>query len=126
MSKIAVSSQGPDLDDQVDPRFGRAAHLVVVDPETMTFESFDNSEARGMAQGAGIKAAETAAGSGAKVVLSGFVGPKAFQALSAAGIAVGQNVEGMSVRQAVEKYVAGQVEISAAPQGQMHGGGGGR
>ena len=35
MRRIAISSAGPDLDGPVDPRFGRAAGFVIVDPDTM-------------------------------------------------------------------------------------------
>jgi len=40
--KIAVSSTGPELDDLVDPRFGRCSYYVVVDPETLLFEAVPN------------------------------------------------------------------------------------
>ncbi|NTV74061.1 MAG: dinitrogenase iron-molybdenum cofactor biosynthesis protein, partial [Holophaga sp.] len=43
MRKIAVSSEGPDLDGPVDPRFGRAAGFIIVDPDTMTNEYVENS-----------------------------------------------------------------------------------
>ena len=36
--KIAVTSKGVDLDSEVDPRFGRAAYVLVVDSETLSFE----------------------------------------------------------------------------------------
>ena len=87
MAKIAISSEGPDLDAQVDPRFGRAAGFIIVDPQTMAFDYVGNGASQVMAQGAGIQAAEIVAGTGASVLLTGYVGPKAFQALSAAGIA---------------------------------------
>ena len=90
MEKIAISSESPDLEARVDPRFGRAAGFVIVDPETMAFEYVDNGTSQVMAQGAGIQAAEIVAATGARVLLTGFVGPKAFQALSAAGIKIGQ------------------------------------
>jgi predicted Fe-Mo cluster-binding NifX family protein len=65
-----------------------------------------------MAQGAGIQAAELVARAGVNFLLTGFVGPKAFQALTAAGIRVGQNLEGLTVRQAVERFQKGQVEVA--------------
>jgi predicted Fe-Mo cluster-binding NifX family protein len=123
MIKIAVSSEGPDLDGPVDPRFGRAAGFIIVDPDTMANEYVDNSTSQGMAQGAGIQAAELMTRHAVGVVLTGYVGPKAFQALSAAGIKIGQNLEELSVRQAVEKYKSGQVSMAAAPN---RGGAGGR
>ena len=114
MPKIAVSSEGPSLDDQVDPRFGRAAGFVVVDLDTMGSEYIDNGRSQVMAQGAGIQAAELIARTGVSCLLTGFVGPKAFQALTAAGLKVGQNLEGMTVRQAIERYQSGQVEMAQA------------
>ena len=41
--KIAVTSKGTDLDAQVDPRFGRAQYIMIVDPETLDFEALDNT-----------------------------------------------------------------------------------
>lgn len=110
MSKIAVTSEGPTLDDQVDPRFGRAAGFVVVDLETMEIAYIDNGGSQVMSQGAGIQAAESVVRAGVSCVLTGYVGPKAFQALTAAGISVCQNLEGMSVGEAVERYKSGRVE----------------
>ena len=120
MSRIVVSCQGTGLDDQVDPRFGRASYFLVVDPETMDFDVLDNSLSKSMPQGAGIQAAETAAGSGAKVVLSGFLGPKAFEALSAAGMKIVQGLEGLTVREAVERYKTGQVQAADQPNKPGH------
>jgi len=125
---IAVTSDGPRLDDMVDPRFGRAAGFVVVNLATDQTSYIDNGGSQAMAQGAGIQAAENIARSGAGVVLAGFVGPKAFQALAAAGIKVVQDVENMTVGQAVEKYRRGEFTTSDAPNAQAGGnkGGGGR
>jgi len=120
MDKIAISCEEPSLDAKVDPRFGRAAGFLVVDLNTMDFEYLDNGASQTMAQGAGIQAAETIARSGARVVLTGFVGPKAFQALSAAGIKVGQNLEGTTVKEAIERYKAGDVEIATQPNRRGH------
>lgn len=115
VSKIAISSQGPTLEDEVDPRFGRAGGFVIVDPETMDFEYIDNGSAAIMPQGAGIQAAETVAGTGADMVLTGYVGPKAFDALMTLGINVGQDLDGISVRQAVENFKAGLVQMAEGP-----------
>lgn len=115
MTKIAVTSEGPTLQDQVDPRFGRAAGFVVVDLDTMETRYVDNGASQAMAHGAGIQAAEAVSAAGAQIVLTGFVGPKAFAALAAAGIKVGQDLGGLTVGQAVERYQAGQVKIADRP-----------
>ncbi|MDD3313428.1 DUF134 domain-containing protein [Pseudodesulfovibrio sp.] len=115
VTKIAVTSEGPTLNDQVDPRFGRAAGFVIVDLETMETTYVDNGASQARAQGAGIQAAENVAGAGAQVVLSGYVGPKAFAALTAAGLKVIQDVDGMTVGQAVEKFRNGDVTVADTP-----------
>ena len=79
MNKIAITSEGPSLDDLVDPRFGRAAGFLVVDLDTMDTQYIDNGQSQVMAQGAGIQAAELMARAGVGWLLTGFVGPKAFQ-----------------------------------------------
>jgi len=67
--KIAVSSKGTNLESQIDPRFGRASFLLVVDTDTMGFEVIDNSINVQAFKGAGIKAATSLADKGAKVLL---------------------------------------------------------
>ena len=49
MAKIAISSEGPGLDDALDPRFGRAAGFIVVDPQTFDFDYLDNGSSQTMA-----------------------------------------------------------------------------
>jgi len=109
MTKIAISSEGPTLLDQVDPRFGRAAGFIIADPEDMTSTYIDNGASQARAQGAGIQAAETVARHDVSAVLTGYVGPKAFQALSAAGIKVAQDFGNISVKEAIERYNQGNI-----------------
>lgn len=118
--KIAVTCDGPDLDGPLDARFGRAAGFMIINPETLEFTYLDNGSSQAMSQGAGIQAAENVAQSGAKAVLTGHVGPKAFQTLAAANIAVIQNLENLTVRQAVERFNEGDVETASQPNKQGH------
>jgi predicted DNA-binding protein (UPF0251 family)/predicted Fe-Mo cluster-binding NifX family protein len=112
MNTIAVTSEGPTLDDLVDPRFGRAAGFIIIDPQTLAFEYVENGEAQVRAQGAGIQAAETVTRRGVSAILTGYVGPKAFQALAAAGIRVAQDLGNVTVREAVERFNTGAVTWS--------------
>ncbi|MFH1914209.1 MAG: NifB/NifX family molybdenum-iron cluster-binding protein [Pseudomonadota bacterium] len=113
--KLAITSEGPAMTDRVDPRFGRAAGFVVVDLETMETTYVDNGASQVLAQGAGIQAAETLANAGVQAVITGYVGPKAFTALTAAGIRIGQDVENVSVAEAVRLYTTGAVSFADAP-----------
>jgi predicted Fe-Mo cluster-binding NifX family protein len=122
--KICVTATAASLDAQIDPRFGRCAYFVIVDSETMRFEAVPNMAA-GVSGGAGIQAAQTIANKGVKLLITGNVGPKAFQALSAAGIEVVTGAFG-SVREAVEKFKRGELEKTGAPTVGGHFGMGGR
>ncbi len=121
--KVAVSATGPSLDAQVDPRFGRCAYFVIVDTETMQFESIQNTSQYSFS-GAGIQAAQLVASKGVKAVLTGNVGPNAYQALSAAGIQIVTGAYG-TVREAVMRYKRGELGGTAFPTAPMHYGIGG-
>ena len=86
-----------------------------MNPETRETSYLDNGASQTMAQGAGIETAERMSAAGVTVVLSGYVGPKAFEALKAAGIKVCQDLDGMTVREAVEKYKNGDAPFADAP-----------
>jgi len=113
--RIVITTQGATLDSPVDPRFGRAKHFLVVDTDTGEFSAHDNSQNRGAAQGAGIQAGRAVADLGAEAVLTGNVGPKAFAALSAAGVAIYTGVSG-TAREALRKFQAGEL----APTGRAN------
>jgi len=118
--KIAVSSRAGSLDSALDPRFGRAAHFIVYDTETASYEAISNEESVDAAQGAGIKAAETISRLGAQVLITGHCGPKAFETLKAAGIEVVLVSEGCTVSQALEKHKSGQLKATGASDVSGH------
>jgi predicted Fe-Mo cluster-binding NifX family protein len=119
MMKIAVTSTGKDLDSPMDPRFGRAAYILLVDPDTMAFEVLDNAENLNALKGAGIQAAAMISDKKADILLTGFCGPNAFKTLDAANVKVAGDVSG-TVREAVAAYVDGNVTVVSAPNAQGH------
>ena len=116
--KIAVSAVGNTLDAQVDQRFGRCSYFVIVDSETMMAEAIPNMAAGAMG-GAGIQAAQNIASKGVKVVITGNVGPNAFQTLSAAGIEIITGASG-TVRETIEKYKKGELSKTGTPTVRGH------
>ncbi|MGE4504519.1 MAG: NifB/NifX family molybdenum-iron cluster-binding protein [Desulfovibrionaceae bacterium] len=120
MTRIAVTSQGPTLNDEVDPRFGRAAGFVVAGADGSDLQYVDNGSSQALSQGAGIQAAELIARAGAKVLLTGYVGPKAWRALERAGVAVVQDVQGMTVGQALEAWNSGSLKAAQGPNAEGH------
>jgi predicted Fe-Mo cluster-binding NifX family protein len=122
--KVAVSATGGSLDAAVDPRFGRCPYFVIVDTETMRSEAVQNTSMYAPS-GAGIQAAQTVASKGVRAVLTGSVGPNAYQALSAAGVKIMTGVAG-TVREAVESYKKGELAGVSGPTADMgYGMGGG-
>ncbi len=117
--KIAVTAKAPHLDAEVDPRFGRAAHILIVDTETMEAEALDNSDNINAFRGAGIQAAGMVCDKGIHALLTGYCGPKAFAVLEAAGVKVANDFNG-TVRQAVEDFKNGKVTYADQPNADGH------
>jgi len=101
--KIAVTSNGKDLSADVDPRFGRAANFIIVDPDSMEYKAVENTQNMNLPQGAGIQAGKTIVENKVDVVLTGNCGPKAFKVLEAAGVKLVVNVSG-TVEEVVKQF----------------------
>lgn len=117
--KIVVTATGETLAAPVDQRFGRAARFIVYDTATKGIESVDNAQNLQAAQGAGIQAAETVSRLGGECLLTGHCGPKAFRALSAAGIRVYNGASG-TVAEAIAAFEAGKLAPAAGSDVDGH------
>lgn len=111
--KICITAQGNNLEAQVDPRFGRCQYFLIVDPDTLEFEAIENPNIEAMG-GAGIQSGQFMASKEVKAVLTGNVGPNAFNTLKAAGMDVISGVVG-TVKEAVEKYKKGELKPTGGP-----------
>ncbi len=109
--KIVVTANGADLDAPASPVFGRCPAYIFVDTETMQFEAAENPAVTA-GGGAGIQAAQFVIERGAQAVVSGSVGPNAFNVFQAAGVPV-YLFGGGTVREAVEAYKAGKLQSVA-------------
>ena len=118
--KIVVTSSGTTLEAQAHPTFGRCPTYLFIDTETMQFEAVENPAANA-AGGAGIQAAQFVVERGAQAVVTGNVGPNAFQVLQPAGVPVHLFGDG-TVRQAVEAYKAGELSAAGGASRPAHAG----
>ncbi len=111
--KICVTSEGGNLDSKVDPRFGRCQNFIIADTDTLEFEAIGNPNIESMG-GAGIQSAQLVSSKQVKAVVTGNVGPNAFQTLQAAGIEVFTGASG-TVKEAIEKYKKGEFKANSGP-----------
>ena len=118
--KICVTATTSSLDAQIDPRFGRCPYFVIVDSETMKFEAIPNLS-QNASSGAGIQAAQAVSSRGVKVLITGNVGPNAFQALSTAGIKIVTGAFG-TVKEVIERYKRGKLKETSTPTVRGHHG----
>jgi predicted Fe-Mo cluster-binding NifX family protein len=120
--KIILTTTSPNIDSEVDPRFGRGAYLLMVNTESLQWEVNPNPGVNASG-GAGIQAAQFVTGQKAEAVLSGDFGPHAFEALQAGGIAMYLYGDCFTARQAIERFKAGQLQQVGAPtRGECDGG----
>jgi len=106
---ITMTSAG-GLDQPMDPRFGRAPVFLFVSGEGEEAQRTLTNEAVAAAHGAGTSAAALVAEQGAGVVISGRFGPKAAEALQALGVEMWLAPNGLTGREALQRYREGELE----------------
>ena len=108
--KIVFTSENNSWGSSLDERFGRAKGFVIYDEETGDFSWHSNENNLNAAHGAGIQAAQFVIKTGAKVLISGNIGPKAFDLLNKTGIEVfNANVD--SLKKIYNDYKQGKLTL---------------
>lgn len=117
--KIAISAKGKITDDSLDPRFGRCEYFQIYDTEVKSIKIVNNKgiEASG---GAGIAAANQLIDEGADVVITGSLGPNAFEIIEKAEIKAYKG-DNMSIAAAIEKYSNNELEEITIAGNAHHG-----
>ncbi len=118
--KVAITSTGKELDSNLDRRFGRCGYFLVVDTDSKDVEIIDNS-AIAAGGGAGIAAAQQLIDRKVNVLITGNVGPNAFQTLNGAGVNIYTGQIGR-ISELVDLFEKGELERTDAPNvGGHHG-----
>jgi predicted Fe-Mo cluster-binding NifX family protein len=106
--RVGISANGGDLNSKVGDRFGRCLWFLVVDSDSLEFEALENRHAQeGM--GAGMAAAKDLIDAHVDAVISGQVGPKAYEILKAVGIDIFVVSGGITVKDALERLKRGEL-----------------
>jgi predicted Fe-Mo cluster-binding NifX family protein len=122
--KTCISSTGNAVDADVDQRFGRCQYFLIIDTETMKTKVVQNQSALSSG-GAGIQAAQIITKEKVDSVITGNIGPNAFQILQAAGIKVFTGAEG-TIKEVIEKYKKGDLQEAGIANVKSHSGIGGK
>jgi predicted Fe-Mo cluster-binding NifX family protein len=117
--KIAITSSGENLNSAVDPRFGRAEFFILYDTADDSFSVINNEQNLNARQGAGIQAGQIIVNSGAKALVTGNCGPKAFNVLSAAGIKIYLGAKG-TIQDTIAAYKEDELTPASAPNKEGH------
>ena len=117
--RLAITSTGKELDSNLDPRFGRTAFFILVDPDTMDFEAVENSQNFNLPQGAGIQAGKTIVDHHVDVLITGHCGPKAFKVLQQADVQVVTGAHG-TVSDAITQFKNGDLDIAQEADVEGH------
>jgi predicted Fe-Mo cluster-binding NifX family protein len=115
--KIAVGSWGTHLDAWVGARFGYCPQFVIVDTETMdhfvvAMPPMESEEE------ASLKAIRIVVQNGADVVIVEEAKPSCREVMTQLGVEVIEGVQGLTVRQVVERYRSGALARPEARKGE--------
>ena len=117
--KIAITSSGENIDNEIDLRFGRAKGFIIYETNDDTFEFIDNIQNLEAAQGAGIQAAQNVVNKNIEAVITGHCGPKAFKVLSTSGVKV-YTVNECKIKEVIEKFKNGELQEAASADVEGH------
>ncbi len=112
--KVAIMAKGPNLGCQVDARFARAEQILLIDTNTGTCETYANSNATQANTGTGEQAGKSIVDLGARALITGSVGSRAFQVLQAGGVEVYAGLNN-TAQDALRAFKAGELALIVQP-----------
>ncbi len=124
-TKIAVSSTGQTIEDDIDMRFGRCPYFLIIeieDKEIKDVKAIENT-ASAQAGGAGITAAQIVAEQKVEAIITMNAGPRAFDVFNQLNIRI-YLAQG-KIKDAVQDFIDGKLQEISTPTGPQHMGIGG-
>ena len=108
MMKVAISSEGPDLESSVSRRFGVSPYLLIVDLGSGTLEAVQNPGSVAQ-RSAGIQTVVQLLSRDVQVLLTGYCSPVARQYLETNGVQVHAGLSGIA-RDILQRYRTAEIE----------------
>ena len=120
--KIAISTTSGGLDDKVSEVFGRAVSFTIVEIENGEIKNVEvvKNEFAEKEGGVGASVSQFLVDKGVEVVLTENIGPNALTVLNSAGVKV-YRAGGLNVKEAIEKFLKGELEQITSPTEPMLG-----
>ena len=107
--KIGISSTGMNASNIADPRFGRCSYFAVYDTDNNSYDFIQN-KAQQAAGGGGIAAAQQMIDEDVEIILTGNMGPNAYNVIKGSDIKV-YRISSVSVEKAVELFKEAKLEM---------------
>ena len=117
--KIAISATGKTTDDLLDMRFGRCEYFQIHDTENEEIKILEN-KGKTASGGAGIAAANQLIDENVDVIITGNLGPNAFEIIEKAEIKA-YKCDTISIKSALEKYNNNELEEIKIAGAAHHG-----
>ncbi len=106
--KIAISTNGLTRDSLLEQRFGRCNYFQIYDTEDKSFKVIEN-HGFSASGGAGIASANQLIDRGISVIITGSLGPNAFEIIEEAKIQA-YKCNSLSIDEVIEKYNNDELE----------------
>ena len=122
--RIAVATVNGGLDDIVNVQFGRTPTFTIVDVEDGEIKNVKviQNPYSSAPSGAGVQISQMIINENCNVVIAGNIGPNSYEILSMGGVDM-RNGSGLTVREAVERYLRGELPPITPRGGYGRGGG---
>src|SRR6056297_124825 len=112
--KVCITATKKDKKSKIDPRFGRAQYFLIFNDDGEIEETIDNS-AQNAQRGAGISAAQKLDDKDVDILITGNIGPNAFNALNAAQIKVFLADSSLTAENAFNKWKENELKEVEKP-----------
>ncbi len=106
--KVLISAVGKEKTDDFDLKFGRGEFFQIIDTETGDIKVLEN-EGKQSDHGAGIGASQQVINENVDVIITGHLGPNAFEILQDSDIEL-YGAKGGTVEEVLEDYKSGKLE----------------
>lgn len=106
--KIAISTNGTTEDSLLDQRFGRCKYFQIYDTDTKCFSLIENKGFTASG-GAGIASSNQLIDEGIKIIITGSLGPNAFDIISESEIQA-YKCSSLPINEIIDKYNNGELE----------------